>query len=292
MTGESMTGEMAGMTSVVTGATSGIGRELARLLAAKGGRVIGVGRSSDRCREAEQGIRDATGNPRVAFVKADLSSLSEIRDLAGKIAASEGRIDALVNNAGIFTLSRRETVDGLETQLAVNWLAAFMLTGLLLPLLRRAPASRVVNLSSGSHYSGTMHWSDPGFHRGYHGLKAYDQSKLAAVLFTYELARRLRPPRGPAAYAVDPGLVKTRIAAKENGRIVRAIWSIRTRKAISAEQAAESVAWCAADPSAGGRTGLYWKERRPLDSSPESYDPEAGRRLWELGEHLSGVRYP
>jgi NAD(P)-dependent dehydrogenase (short-subunit alcohol dehydrogenase family) len=287
-----MTSELTGMTTVVTGCTSGIGRELAKLLAGRGGRVIGVGRSADRCREAEQDIRESTGNSDIVFLTADLSSQSEVRAVAAQIAARERRIDALVNNAGVFTMSRRETVDGLETQLAVNWLAAFMLTGLLMPLLLESPGSRVVNLSSGSHFSGTMHWSDPGLHRGYHGLKAYDQSKLAAVLFTYELARRQRPRFVPAAYAVDPGLVKTRIAAKENGRIVRAIWGIRTRKAISPRQAAESVAWCAADPSAGGKTGLYWKERRPLDSSPESYDPGAGRRLWELGECLSGVRYP
>jgi NAD(P)-dependent dehydrogenase (short-subunit alcohol dehydrogenase family) len=286
-----MTEEMTGMTSVVTGATSGIGRELARLLADKGGRVIGVGRSGERCRDAEQDIRSSTGNPRVAFLTADLSSLSEVRALAANISASGRCIDALVNNAGVFTLSRRETVDGLETQLAVNWLAAFMLTGLLLPQLSAAPGSRVVNVSSGSHYSGTMHWSDPGLRRGYHGLKAYDQSKLAAVLFTYELARRVRS-QGPDAYAVDPGLVKTGIAARENSRIVRAIWRIRTRNAIGPEQAAASVAWCAADPAAEGRTGLYWKECRPLDSSPESHDPEAGRRLWELGERLSGVCYP
>jgi len=286
-----MTGEMTGMTSVVTGSTSGIGRELAELLAVRGGHVIGVGRSAERCREAEQEIRESTGNPCVVFLAADLSSQSEVRDLAAEIAAREGHIDALVNNAGVFTLSRRETIDGLETQLAVNWLAGFMLTGLLMPLLIEAPASRVVNLSSGSHFSGTMHWGDPGLHRGYHGLKAYDQSKLAAVLFTYELARRVCSRTGPAAYAVDPGLVKTGIAAKENSRIVRAIWTIRTRKAIGPKQAAESVAWCAADPLAGGKTGLYWKERHPLDSSPESYDPDAGRRLWELGERLSGVRY-
>ena len=184
--------EMTGtMTSIVTGATSGIGRELVKLLAARGGRVIGVGRSAERCSQAQQDIRDATGNPRVAYLKADLSSQVEVRELAAAIAASEAHIDVLVNNAGVFTLSRRETVDGLETQLAVNWLAAFMLTGLLLPRLSAAPGSRVVNVSSGSHFSGTMHWSDLGLRRGYHGLKAYDQSKLAAVLFTYELARRL-----------------------------------------------------------------------------------------------------
>jgi NAD(P)-dependent dehydrogenase (short-subunit alcohol dehydrogenase family) len=282
---------MNGMTSVVTGCTSGIGRELAKLLAARGGHVIGVGRSAARCREAEQEIRESTENTSVAFLTADLSSQCEVRAVAREIAARERQVDVLVNNAAVFTLSRCETVDGLETQLAVNWLAGFMLTGLLMPLLLEAPASRVVNLSSGSHFAGTMHWEDPGLHRGYRGLKAYDQSKLAAVLFTYELARRVRSHPGPATYAVDPGLVKTGIAAKVNSRIVRAIWSIRTLKGISPRQAAESVAWCAADPAAGGMTGLYWKERRRLDSSPESYDPHAGQRLWELGERLSGVRY-
>jgi NAD(P)-dependent dehydrogenase (short-subunit alcohol dehydrogenase family) len=286
-----MRGELSGLTSVVTGCTSGIGRELATLLAERGCHVIGVGRSAQRCSESEQEIRSSTGNSRVAVLTADLSSQSAVRAVAAAIAARASRIDVLVNNAGVFTLSRRETVDGLETQLAVNWLAGFMLTGLLMPLLVAAPAPRVVNLSSGSHFTGTMHWADPGLRYGYNGLKAYDQSKLAAVLFTYELARRIRSRPGPAAYAVDPGLVKTGIAAKENNPIVRAIWSIRTRKAIPPRQAAESVAWCAADPAAGGKTGLYWKERRPVDSSLESRDPDAARRLWELGERLSGVRY-
>ena len=286
-----MTREAVGPTSVVTGATSGIGRELAALLAADGGRVIGVGRSAERCLMAERDIRRTTGNPRVTFLQADLSSLRDVRDLAARITAAETHLDVLVNNAGVFTLSRRETADGVETQLAVNWLAAFVLTGLLLATLDRAPAPRVVNLSSGSHFAGTMHWRDPGLRRGYHGLKAYDQSKLAMVLFSYELARRAGPSRKPAVYAVDPGLVKTGIAAKENSRVVRAIWGIRTRKAISPGQAAKSVAWCAVDPAVGGKTGLYWKEKRPLVSSAESYDPEAGRRLWELGETLGGISY-
>ena len=125
---------------MVTGATSGIGRELAALLAAQGGHVIGVGRSAECCSSAENDIREATGNPCVTFLKADLSSLREIRVLASRIAALEPCVDVLVNNAGVFTPSRRETADGLERQLAVNWLAAFVLTGLLLPALARSPA--------------------------------------------------------------------------------------------------------------------------------------------------------
>ena len=137
-----------------------------------------------------------------------------------------------------------------------------------------------------------MHWNDLGLKRGYWGLKAYDQSKLAGVLFTYELARRIGKSRSPAAHAVDPGLVKTQIAAKDGNRLVKLVWGIRTRNGIPPATAAKSVVWCAAEPSLGNTTGLYWKERRVRDSSPESCDPYASARLWEIGEELCGVRYP
>jgi retinol dehydrogenase-14 len=287
-----MTVELEGRTCVVTGATSGIGKEVARQLACRGARVFGVGRDSGRCSDAEQEIRVSARNPSVDFFAADLSSQAEIRKLAGSLARAVTAIDVLVNNAGVFTFERKETVDGLEAQLAVNWLAPFMLTGLLLPQLLRAPRSRVVTVSSGSHLSGTMHWSDLGLKRGYRGLKAYDQSKLAGVLFTYELARRIGKARTPAAHAVDPGLVKTLIAAKGNNRMVRLAWSIRTANGISPCAAAQSVVWCATEPAIGIRSGLYWKEKRALESSLESYDPAAARRLWKIGEELCGVRYP
>lgn len=284
--------ELNGRTYVVTGSTSGIGLEVARQLAGHGGKVLGVGRDAGRCREAEREIRACTGNSDVTFLTADLSSQSEVRAVAAKISQLSPAIDVLVNNAGVFTLTRKETVDGLETQLAVNWLAAFMLTGLLMPRLRETPGARVVNVSSGSHFAGTMHWDDVGLKRGYQGLKAYDQSKLAVVLFSYELSRKLRANPRLATYAVDPGLVKTQIAAKGNNGLVRLVWRIRTRKGISAEEAAESLTWCAVDPAAAGKTGLYWKERKSLPSSAESCDPQAAARLWELGERLCGVRYP
>jgi retinol dehydrogenase-12 len=286
-----MNAEMNGRTSVVTGATSGIGREVAQQLAGCGYCVLGVGRDAGRCHEAEREIRARTGNFAVTFLTADLSSQSEIRALAGNIALLSPTIDVLVNNAGVFTLTRKETVDGLETQLAVNWLAAYMLTGLLMPQLLKAPCARVVTVSSESHFAGRMHWDDIGLRRGYHGLKAYDQSKLAVVLFSYELSRRLRARHRLDTYAVDPGLVKTQIAAKGNNGLVRMVWKIRTRNGISAEQAGESVAWCAVDAAAAGKTGLYWKERRPLPSSSASRDPQAAGRLWELGEQLCGIRY-
>jgi retinol dehydrogenase-12 len=280
------------MTAVVTGATSGIGLEVARILAGSGYRVIGAGRDMGRCRSAESELRSSTGNNEIEFVVADLASLAEIRSLAERIRSMTKRIDVLVNNAGTFTIARRETVDGIETQLAVNWLAPFALTGLLLPALREAAAARIVNVSSGSHFSGSIHWNDINLRRGYNGLKAYDQSKLATVLFTSELARRLGPDSSISAYAVDPGLVKTDIGLKGNNALVRLAWKARTRNGIPASRAASSVAWCATNPSANGKTGLYWKECRVRESSGRSLDQNDARRLWELAETLSSVSYP
>jgi retinol dehydrogenase 12 len=282
---------MSAQICVVTGATSGIGREAARLLAAGGARVIGIGRDPERCARTARELCEASGG-QVEMEVADLACQADIRDLAGRLTDRLPRIDVLVNNAGTFTFTRRESPDGVEMQMAVNWLAGYMLTGLLMPLLQAAPAARVVSLSSGSHFSGRFRWSDPLIKRGYHGLKAYDATKLAAVLFTYELTRRLGVGSRIASYAVDPGLVKTDIAMKGNGALVRGIWRLRTRGGISPEEAARSVLACAVGAEAAGKTGMYWKEGRPLASSERSYDREDWSRLWSLGEELSGVRYP
>ena len=285
-----MTYDMDGKTCVVTGATSGIGRETAALLAARGARLIGVGRSPERCDQAASEITAATGNQEVRFLEADLSRQADIRGLVVRIARITQRVDVLVNNAGTFAFAWKPTVDGIETQLAVNWLSGFMLTGLLLPLL--PPGARVITLSSGSHFSGKMHWKDPGLRRWYFGLAAYDQSKLAVLLFTYELGRRLGKSRRILCHAVDPGLVKTEIGLKGNNALVRLAWRIRTRNGISPAEAARSVAFLATDPSVDGRAPGYWKECRMLDSSRASHDEGDARRLWALGEKLCGVSYP
>ena len=278
--------------SVVTGANSGIGLETARLLAARGAKVIGVGRDSARCESARRAIQISTGNDNVVFETADLSSQEEVRSLAERIAQRSGSVGLLVNNAGTFTFSRSETRDGLETQFAVNHLAGFLLTGLLMPLLRAAPSARVVTTSSGSHFAGRMHWDDVMLHRRYQGLAAYDQSKLATVLFTRELARRLGPNARISTFAVDPGLVKTDIGMKGNNRLVRLAWRVRTRGGISPEAAARSLIYCGLDGAAEGMTGLYWKECRPLTPSKAACDPSQARQLWELSERLCGIAYP
>jgi len=280
-----------GLICVVTGASSGIGWQTARLLAERGESVIGVGRDRQRCAAAAEAIRISTVNPQVSFLTADLSSQAAIQDLSRQIARQVERVDVLVNNAGIFTFRRAESCDGIEMQLAVNYLAGFLLTGLLMPLLIAAPAARIVATSSGSHYAGRMRWNDLMLRRGYNGLAAYDQSKLATVLFTRELARRLGSTSRINSYAVDPGLVKTDIGVKGNNRLVRLAWRIRTRRGISAEEAARSLFFCAVRPEADGRTGLYWKECAAISPSGAACDAEDARRLWEVSEQLCGFSY-
>jgi len=283
---------MSGRICIVTGATSGIGLEIAGILAQKGEQVIGIGRDRERCARACAEVRAQAPGAKVTFETADLSSLAEIRAVARRICRAVDRVDVLVNNAGTFTVRRHVTPDGLETQLAVNWLAGFALTGLLLRKLCNAPRGRVVTVSSGSHFAGRMHWDDIQLSRRYNGLKAYDQSKLATVLFTRELARRLGASSTVSAYAVDPGLVRTRIGAKGGGRLVRLVWGIRARKGIQPRQAAQAVSYCALDERVEGKSGLYWKECAVVQPSCRAADLLDSLRLWELGEVLSGVRYP
>jgi NAD(P)-dependent dehydrogenase (short-subunit alcohol dehydrogenase family) len=228
----------------------------------------------------------------VSWQIAELSSLAEVRELAARILAVADAVDVLVNNAGTFTLSRRQSVDGNEVQLAVNWLCAFVLTGLLMPRLLAAPEARVVTVSSGSHFSGRIHWEDIQLRRRYRGLTAYNQSKLAAVLFSHELARRLGHGSSVSSYVVDPGLVRTDIGRKGNGPLVGLVWKIRSRRGISPQEAAFAVAYCAAEGSAAGRTGLYWKEGVAVPSSRRSCDTGDAARLWGLGEALGGLHFP
>jgi retinol dehydrogenase 12 len=289
---------------VVTGATSGIGLETARILAqgavsgaTEGGPreaplVIGMGRDRERCERACAALRACAPGAQICFEAADFSSIAQVRAAAARISRAVDHVDVLVNSAGTFTFRRQTTADGLETQLAVNWLAGFLLTGFLMPRLAAAGRARVVTLSSGSHFAWTMHWNDLQLRRGYNGLRAYDQSKLATVLFTRELARRLGPSSTVSAYAVDPGLVKTGIGAKGAGRIVQAVWRVRTRKGIPPCEAAESVIWCALDEAAAGRSGLYWKERKAVPPSRRATNMLDALRLWELGEKIGGLQFP
>jgi retinol dehydrogenase-14 len=303
-------GALLGKRCVVTGATSGIGLAVARALAGLGAEVVIVGRNAGRADSAAAAAAAearVAGGPSPRVELADLSLMAEVRELADRLKHEDEPIDALVNCAGVYTSRRELTGEGLELQFAVNHLAAFYLTTSLFPAM--AGDCRIATVSSGSHYYGWIRWRNPSLKGFYVGLWAYEQSKLANVLFSYELARRCgwgelvpgreRPAKGggagrtiseddsaavPTVFAVDPGLVDTDMGEKHSGVLSRLFWSARRRGGTSPDIPARGIARLVASPEMAGRTGLYWRDAVPLRSSRLSYDRRAADRLWELSE--------
>ena len=201
---------MQGKVCLVTGATAGIGKVAAAALAAQGAEVVITGRNPQKTRDVVDQIKSETGNQSIQYLLADFSDLQQVRDLAASFKERCSRLDVLLNNAGAFYNNRKETALGVEMTFLVNHLAPFLLTQLLLDVLRSSAPARIVNVASDAHKYGTMDFDDLGFERGYFGMKAYARSKLANVLFTYELARRLAGS-GVTVNAVHPGHVATDI---------------------------------------------------------------------------------
>ena len=286
--------ELLKKTYVVTGATSGIGLASAAALARAGADVIGVGRSTERCRQAEMAVGSLNPATRVHYLTADLSQQGEVRRLAFMIKdrlAADGKValDGLVNNAGTYTYWLTLTPDGIETQWAVNHLAGFLLTHELLPLLRTAPYARVVTVSSDSHHGARIRWDDPQLRRRYDGLAAYGTTKLANILFTVELNRRLREESSVRAFAVDPGLVKTDITMKGTPALVSWAWKIRRSGGTGPEVPARCIQYLLIEPSIQHATQQYWKNCRPARASQAALDNRSASRLWMLSEGLCGI---
>lgn len=271
---------MDGRVCLITGATSGIGRAAALELGRLGATVVLTARSPERGEEVRRAIQEAGG--RAEVIHADLSSLAEVRRAAEEFLRRFDRLDVLINNAGVYTDERTLSADGIELQLAVNHLAPFLLTNLLLPLLRRSAPSRVVTVSSEAHQGARMNWEDLTGERGYKGLRAYAQSKLANLLFTAELARRLEGS-GVTANALHPGVVGTELLFGGYAllRLVRPF--LRTP-----EKAARSIVHLAASPEVEGVSGRYYKDARPIRPSRQARDPGEARRLWEESERWVG----
>lgn len=279
---------------VVTGATSGIGLAVTEALVRQGAFVIGVGRDPGRGAAMEARLRKEGHPGRVRSLTADLSLQSQVRALAAAVGAevaAAGRtwLDGLINNAGAFTWRRTLTVEGFETQWAVNHLAPFLLTHELLPLLSAAPLARVVTVSSGSHYHTRLRWNDLQLRRGYNGLLAYKQTKLCNVLFTAELNRRLGPHSTVRAFAADPGLVFTEMGFKGNPWLVRFVWGWRRRGGIPPEESARGVVFLATEPSIQHADEIYWKHGRPKAPDPAALDPAAARRLWDISARMCAL---
>lgn len=271
---------------LITGATSGIGLETARALARQGATVVVAGRDEQKARRIVAELRRHTGNARVDHLLADLTVQAEVRRMADQFRTRYHRLDVLVNNAGGFFWRRRETAGGVEKTFALNYLAPFLLTNLLLDLLRASAPARIVNVSSIMHRSAVLDLDDLQLERGYSPPKAYARSKLALVLFTYELARRLEGA-GVAANALHPGFVATGIGLKSPlDKILKPVMGLF---AVSPEEGARTSVYLASSPEVAGVTGEYFERERPARSSPASYDEETARRLWEISAPMAGL---
>lgn len=270
-------------TCLVTGANAGIGRAISHRLAEGGHRVLMVCRDERRGREARDAVAERSGSPDVELLLADLSSLQAIRGLSAEVERRAERLDVLLHNAGTFGRRRRESPDGVELQLAVNYLAPFYLTHLLFSLLRRSAPSRVVVVSSMEHRLGRMHFDDLQLSRRYSGGRAYRQSKLATVLFTREAARRFEGT-GVTINAVHPGVAYTGLVDRISSlsRLVK--WALKTP-----EEAALGPVHLALSPELEGVSGRYFRGTRETLPARRGRDPEAAARLWRMSEALTGL---
>jgi len=277
---------MTGLTVLVTGATSGIGKATAIGLAAMGANLAIVGRDRERTDHAVRDIRTAGGGQVDPFV-ADLSSQAAVRKLADDVLGRLARIDVLVNNVGGYWGTRHVTADGLERTFAINHLAPFLLTELLLDRLKSSPQARVVTVASGAHSLGRIDFDDLQGERSYSGSRAYNQSKLANVLFTYELARRLEGST-VTANALHPGVVRTSFGADDPGSVQKLLVPFLRPFMRSAAQGAATSIYLASTPDLAGVTGRYFVNNQPKRSSRESYDEVVAARLWQVSAELVG----
>jgi NAD(P)-dependent dehydrogenase (short-subunit alcohol dehydrogenase family) len=300
-TDEALAGvDLRGTVALVTGASTGLGLETARALAAAGAMVTLALRSADRGAVAEASIRERVPDAVLDCGLVDLTSLASVRDFAAWFSSIHDRLGILINNAGVMATPFERTADGFELQFGTNHLGHFLLTNLLTPLLIAAAPARVVNLSSGAHRSSDIIWDDPNYERReYDKFQAYGQSKTANILFTVELDRRLRE-RGVRSYAVHPGMIATELGRYMTRDDYGAL-SERAKRSPggkfpprkSIESGAATSVWAATAPELHSQGGVYCEDCAVNDQpAPYALDAEAARRLWSLSEELVGQSFP
>ncbi|MGD8373199.1 MAG: SDR family oxidoreductase [Syntrophobacterales bacterium] len=278
---------MAGKICMVTGANDGIGKATALGLADLGAAVVMVCRSREQGEAALAEIRQKSGNDYVSLLLADLASQDSIRDLAENFKAQPGTLHVLINNAGIISRQRLVTVDGLETQFAVNHLAPFLLTNLLLDVLKSSAPARIVTVASDMHRGANIDFDDLQSERSYGPTQVYSKTKLANVLFTYELARRLQGTK-VAANCLHPGMVATKLLADAIG-LPRALMSTTRLMGSSPEKGAKTSIYLATSPALEGVSGKYFIKQKAVESSKISYDDSLASRLWKVSAELTGL---
>jgi NAD(P)-dependent dehydrogenase (short-subunit alcohol dehydrogenase family) len=279
---------MNGKICLVTGGTNGIGKATAQALAQMGGTVVIVGRNASRTAQLVEEIRLASGNKNVDSLLADLSSQQEVRRLAGEFQSKYSHLHVLLNNAGAVFMKRQLSVEGIEMTFALNHLASFLLTNLLLDTIKASAPARIINVSSGAHTSGKIEFDNLQGERGY-SPRVYENSKLANILFTLELARRLEGT-GVTVNALHPGFVATGFA-KNNGKVIAALVSIFTPLvARSPAKGAETSIYLASSPSVEGITGKYFYDSHVTPAAPQASDMAVARKLWDVSAEMVHLR--
>jgi len=284
-----MQNTLTGKTILITGGTSGIGFVAARSLADMGATVVLVGRDPARTAASAATIQRETGNSAVNALTANLSSVEEVRNLAGSFMAQYSRLDVLLNNAGAVFTKRQTTVDGYERTFALNHLAPFLLTNLLLDRLKAYAPARIVTVSSMAHAGQKIDFDDVNrTTHSYGAWRAYGESKLANIMFTYALARRLAGT-GVTANTLHPGVVNTNFA-KNNGGPMKFAMALFSPFEITPEKGAQTSIYLASSPEVADVSGQYFVKSKPAKSSPASYDEAAQERLWSLSERMTALK--
>jgi retinol dehydrogenase-12 len=276
---------MQGKVCLITGATAGIGKVAATALAALGAEVVITGRNPQKTRDTVEQIKSESGSQFVQYLLADFSDLRQVRDLAAAFKEGHSRLDVLLNNAGTFFNTRIMTTHGVEMVLLVNHLAPFLLTNLLLEVIQSSAPARIINVTSEAHKYGKLNFDDLQFEHGFSGMMAYARSKLANILFTYELARRL-DGSGVTVNAVHPGHVATDIWKTNFPVFGPALKYMLSLFALTPEQGAEPLITLACSPEVAGMTGQYFVKGKAARSSPPSYNGSIARQLWETSDGL------
>ncbi len=276
---------LSGKTVLITGATSGLGLATAEGLARMGARVVLGARSMARGEQALARIVEATGNRETELVVADLSSTAGAHGMVAEIETRLDRLDVLVNNAGVDVGQRQVTPDGLELTFAVNYMAPFLITNGLLELLRVSAPARVLNVVSSGYKGGKLDFEDLQSERRFSGQRAYNSSKLALILFTYELARRLGEGE-VTVNAIDPGFVRGTGIGTTLPRGYQLMGRLMWPLMASVQKGADTTVWASSDPSLGAVTGRYFKRRREISTDPPTHDEALAQRLWKTTEAL------